>query len=847
MSTPLHTALKKAELLPEIQLQEHQQRVADRLSGDDPRLLVYHGLGSGKSLSAIAAAEMARRNSGRQYGIVVPASLRGNFQKEIKKFTRNSDPEILSYSGLALGKRFKETPDTLVMDEAQRLRNPGAGATTAAQELARKAERLVLLSGTPITNSPTDLASLISMLNKQNMSPGEFEKRYIGYKKKFPGVINWLRGAQWGEEPYVKNEKELRELLKGKVDYQPSKTPQGVTVNEETVAVPLSAEQSKIQKAIRTQIPPGFLWKLDQEFPLSRDELKKLNSFLTGLRQVSLSTQPFRNDKNPLKAFDQSSKLREALKRLRENLDQDPRRKAIVYSNFIDAGIEPYAKALERENIPYGVFHGGMPVKARQEALKNYNEGKLRALLLGPAAAEGISTKGTSLIQLLDPYWHESRTQQARGRGLRFDSHDGLPEELKNVAVQRFLSASQEPNVFSKYVLGRRRQRTGDEILQHLADNKEQLNEAFRKILRDVGSEKTEKTEKTSAQLFGEKLAEQPTVTPLAGPQAFPKPAPAADRTTPPPVFRHPSGALQLGKMRVLDDQNTTGGARSTQSLGIDTKPKSPGADSGPGVLRISQHGGTSRGGSYVLSNPTNGTINVSRRAEWAPETSALPPGTNPSCLISDSCNGNADGGADPSLYARWLNSERRAVNPQDGSASNLKKVVMMPPGYLSANTFASHPFPNGSFDAPYLHGLFPASVQEELRKRDAAEGKDTANAPHEYRLLPGGDPTRKGSWLDTGNYTDARQSAIPLIGAFGEAQEFGRHLGLGPELGGGNATSYLDKIRAINNNPDATYGQKVMSNFARPVGSALQFGRELSGLGYDTAGLAQDYLRNLW
>lgn len=481
-------AEKLAELAPEVQLQEHQQRVADRVSTGDPRMLVYHGLGSGKSLSALAAAEAARKVHGDNYGIVVPASLRGNFQKEIKKFTRNSAPEILSYTGLALGKRFQNPADTVVMDEAQRLRNPASGATQGAKQLAQQAKRLVLLSGTPITNSPTDLASLISLLDNKNMSPQEFEQRFIGYRKKFPGLLKYLQGAQSGEEPYVKNEAELRKMLTGKVDYQPSKTPQGVTVNEEVVKVPLSAEQTRIQKAIRTRIPPGFLWKLDQEFPLSRDELNKLNSFLTGLRQVSLSTQPFRADKNPLKAFDQSSKLREAMKHLRENLDADPRRKAIIYSNFIDSGIQPYARALERDKIPYGIFHGGIPVKQRQQALKDYNEGKLRALLLGPAAAEGISTKGTSLIQLLDPYWHESRTQQARGRGLRFDSHEGLPEELKNVAVQRYLSTSKEPNVFSKYILGRRRERTGDEVLQHLADKKEQLNEAFRKILREVGT-----------------------------------------------------------------------------------------------------------------------------------------------------------------------------------------------------------------------------------------------------------------------------------------------------------------------------------------------------------------------
>jgi hypothetical protein len=36
--------------------------------------------------------------------------------------------------------------------------------------------------------------------------------------------------------------------------------------------------------------------------------------------------------------------------------------------------------------------------------------------------------------------------------------------------------------------MGKRRQRTGDEVLENLARNKEQLNEAFRKILRESGT-----------------------------------------------------------------------------------------------------------------------------------------------------------------------------------------------------------------------------------------------------------------------------------------------------------------------------------------------------------------------
>lgn len=50
---------KQAALKPDVQLQPHQQRILDRLKSGDKRLLLYHGLGSGKSLSSLAAAEAA--------------------------------------------------------------------------------------------------------------------------------------------------------------------------------------------------------------------------------------------------------------------------------------------------------------------------------------------------------------------------------------------------------------------------------------------------------------------------------------------------------------------------------------------------------------------------------------------------------------------------------------------------------------------------------------------------------------------------------------------------------------------------------------------------------------------
>lgn len=474
---------KRAAISPDVTPQAHQQRVADRLSGDNPRLLVYHGLGTGKSLASILAAEQA----GGDYGIVAPAALRQNFNKEIEKFTEGSDPEVLSYTGLGMGKQFAKQPETLIVDEAHRLRNPSGKATKAIADQAAKAKRLMLLTGSPIVNSPTDLASPISLLNNISLTPEKFEEDFIDYRKVGPGLLARLRGVSAGEKPTIKNEAKLRQLLKGKVDYQPSKTPEGVSVNEEVVETPMTAEQERIQNAIRKKIPLKFLWKLDKEFPLSRNEVNKLNSFLTGLRQVSLSTQTFRADKSPLKSFEQSGKLNEAMKRLKELVASDPRKKAIIYSNFIQSGLDPYAAALEREKIPYGYFHGGISEADRKKAVDEYNAGKLKALLIGPAGAEGLSTKGTSLIQLLDPYWNETRSNQAQGRGLRFDSHVGLPEELKDVKVQRFISKGKQPSTLMR-LLGSKPVRTGDQMLQSMAASKEELNEKFKRILQEEGS-----------------------------------------------------------------------------------------------------------------------------------------------------------------------------------------------------------------------------------------------------------------------------------------------------------------------------------------------------------------------
>jgi hypothetical protein len=465
----------------EFPIQPQQKRVADRV--ENGNLLVYHGLGSGKSRTAIEAA----KRLGGPYTAVVPASLRENFRKEIGRWGDPAQPaEVLSQTAVGMGRVPEQDPNTLIIDEAQRLRNPESQMARQVMRMADHAHRTVLLSGTPIVNSPGDLAVPLSILTGSDPDPKAFEKRYVTREPVSRGLTGWLLGAPKVTRPAIAHRGELKRMLTGHVDYHPPMTPEGVTRRDERVEVELSQDQQRIHRLLWNELPMLQRWKLQNNYPLSKSDVNGLRAFFTGQRQAALSTLPFMGSPDPETAYSRSAKLQEADRRLTETL-KDPRAKAIVFSNFIDAGLKPYSTHLTGQGIPNAIFHGGLTDAQRRQAVNDYNAGKLRALLLGPSGGEGISTKGTNLIQILDPHFNEARSRQAAGRGLRFDSHDGLPEDLKNVQVEHYVGRMPEPGFFGR-LLGHKRRPTADELVEHMAERKQRVNDQFLDLLKEVGS-----------------------------------------------------------------------------------------------------------------------------------------------------------------------------------------------------------------------------------------------------------------------------------------------------------------------------------------------------------------------
>lgn len=476
----LYGPTKKA-LLDSVELQPHQQRVVKKVRKQldetgKSRLLLVHGLGSGKTLSSIAGSEQA----GVPYTAAVPASLRENYRKDLEKFSPDSPAAVISHEALAKGQ--VPNSESLVVDEVQRLRNPESQRGGALLDRAQNLKSLLLLSGTPIVNDPKDLATYISALTDKQITPQEFSDRYVRRTTYRPGLLRRIFGART-LQPGVQNEDELVDLLKGKVDFHES-TKSPAQVDRQDVFVNMSPTQSEIYRGMYKKLPALTRWKLESQYDLSPNELQRMRSFMTGPRQVGLSEYGVvgAGRLSPLKAFDRSPKLQEAFKRLQSTLKTNPDAKSLIFSNFIGSGLTPYLAGLQRANIPAAVFSGAMNDQQRKQVVEDYNAGKIKALLLGPSGTEGLSTKGTRLVQRLDPHWNEARSRQSDGRALRYDSHLHLSPEDRQVMIERYFSRPMSRGVLGLY--GQRPMQGADDYLTALADKKEKLNSQFMQTLQ---------------------------------------------------------------------------------------------------------------------------------------------------------------------------------------------------------------------------------------------------------------------------------------------------------------------------------------------------------------------------
>lgn len=380
-------------------LQPHQQLAVDRAKGEISGLILAHGTGSGKTLSSLAIADAL----GMPTDIVAPAALLPNIQNEIQKHY-SGDPSLfhlISMQGLYRHpERLASDPNrALIIDEAHRLRNVGTETYRLLSKTPRS--KKILLTATPIYNKPEDLSNMINIIHPAT-NPDELKSRRDAlYDLK-------LRGN-------MKQYLDLYTVPQDSLDYP--------SVSFEDIKIPMSSKQYTEYNKYFREIPENLLDRLRDTTTNKLDVTEEMNPFLIKTRMIANTFEG------------ESPKIDRAV----EDIKKEPG-KTVVYSNFLDSGLREVGKRLDRDNIPYAYFTG--EEKNRDRIVKDYNEGKIKTLLLSSAGGEGLDLKGTRQIQILEPHWNEEKINQVIGRGVRYRSHENLPPEERNVKIKQYLSTT---------------------------------------------------------------------------------------------------------------------------------------------------------------------------------------------------------------------------------------------------------------------------------------------------------------------------------------------------------------------------------------------------------------------
>jgi len=473
-------AVFKGNLLP------HQMEALKKLDKTDA-ILLYHSLGSGKSATSIAGSE------GREADVVVPASLRENYKKEVSKFTsRPSKRNIMSYE-----KFTKEGPSynskTLVMDEAQRIGRAESSRSKNVMDYAKNYEKRILLSGTPALNSPRELAPIIRTLSpeKKNIPIDQtlFNKRYIGEKKINPSIWKRIMGASPGVEFYPINTEEIKDAVLGKVHYYKSSKEGFPDRIDKTKLIEASPEQDKIYRYVTSKADPVVAMKVRANLPLSKKELKSINSFMGAARQVSNTTSSYGGQET------YSNKTKEIASDIKEKSKKNKDHKSIVYSNYIASGIDEIGRILDDEGISYEKYTGKMSDKDKKNAVEKYNSGKTKALLVSSSGSEGLDLKGTRSIHIMEPHWNKNRIEQVIGRGIRYKSHDHLPEKDRKVEVIKYHTTL--PKTKIQKIFKKDPDTSADQYLDDLSEEKDALLSKFLEIFKEEGLNKESSLNKT--------------------------------------------------------------------------------------------------------------------------------------------------------------------------------------------------------------------------------------------------------------------------------------------------------------------------------------------------------------
>ncbi len=402
------------------------------------RCLLGDDMGLGKTVQAIAAAEVFTRHLGAERVLVVcPVSLKHQWQRELVRFTGR---EALVVSGLRARRREqyaepgayrivnyellakdlepiqKWSPDVVIVDEAQRIKNWNTIAARALKQI--DSPYAIVLTGTPLENRLEDLLSIVQFVDQHRLGPTwrlRHDHQALDETGRVIGYRNLDRiGKTLAPIMLRRRKSEVLKQLPPRID--------------NTVFVPMSAEQRAhhdengevVARIVRRWRNTGYLSDADQ---------RRLTCCLQNMRMSCNSTWLLDHK------TDHGGKADE-LATLLDELFVDPQAKAVVFSQWLGTH-EMIIRRLQRAGWDHVLFHGGVPGDKRGELVDRFRDDPAcRVFLSTDAGGLGLNLQhAASTVINMDQPWNPAVLEQRIGRVYRLG-------QTRSVQVVNFVAES---------------------------------------------------------------------------------------------------------------------------------------------------------------------------------------------------------------------------------------------------------------------------------------------------------------------------------------------------------------------------------------------------------------------
>ncbi|MEU5536924.1 SNF2-related protein [Streptomyces sp. NPDC020362] len=374
-------------------------------------------MGLGKTITLIALHLKRARTEPTL--VVCPASLLGNWQREITRFApgvpvrRFHGPDrtldgldggfvLTTYGTMrSAAAHLAEQPwGMVVADEAQHVKNPFSATAKALRTIPAPAR--VALTGTPVENNLSELWALLDWT-----TPG-----LLGPLKSFRA--RHARAVENGEDQEAVDRlaRLVRPFLLRRKKSDPGIVPELPPKTETDHPVPLTREQAALYEAV---VRESMLAIETAEGIARRGLVLKL---LGALKQICDHPALYlKEDTHADRLAARSGKLALLDELLDTVLTEDG--SVLVFTQYV--GMARLITAhLTARAVPVDLLHGGTPVPERERMVDRFQDGRTPVLVLSlKAAGTGLNLTRAGHVVHFDRWWNPAVEEQATDRAYR--------------------------------------------------------------------------------------------------------------------------------------------------------------------------------------------------------------------------------------------------------------------------------------------------------------------------------------------------------------------------------------------------------------------------------------------